>query len=153
MVWTPNTLGWFYGCKDLFKSNACVDLGDGVNKSNEIDLVKLHTCRFCNNNFLIKNYLDVHIRKVHTGEILYPCDQCGKQFINSSLLKIHYKTHTDNKCFSCDLCNKSFTAFGSLKRHKQLDRCSKKKITFENHSMLMNSFSSASKGIFFANFK
>ena len=129
-----------------------MNIGNDVNQSNKKDSVKLHRCRFCNNDFLMKNCLDVHIRKVHTGEILYSCDKCNKQFITSSLLKIHYKTHTDNKLeFSCDLCNKSFTAFASLKRHKRLNRCSKKKVIFESSSMLLDSFSSALKGIF-ANF-
>ena len=51
------------------------------------------------------------------GEKPYKCNQCGRQFVSSGVLKAHLKTHTGLKEHKCQICQASFTTNGSLTRH------------------------------------
>ena len=44
----------------------------------------------------------------HSGEKLYECKECRKQFFHSSNLKCHIRTHTGEKPYNCDDCGKCF---------------------------------------------
>ncbi|CAH1791656.1 unnamed protein product [Owenia fusiformis] len=46
----------------------------------------------------------------------HKCNECGVQFINSTLLQTHMIKHSD--VYKCEICNKIFNDFNYLQRHK-----------------------------------
>jgi DNA-directed RNA polymerase subunit RPC12/RpoP len=53
---------------------------------------------------------------------VYPCSQCGKEFLKLSKLTQHLKTHSPDSHYKypCDLCGKKFTRPQHVIRHKLL---------------------------------
>lgn len=47
----------------------------------------------------------------------YICSMCGKEFMNSSRLKVHIRSHTQERPFKCEDCGKCFITSSHLKRH------------------------------------
>ena len=62
--------------------------------------------------------LEGTLKRLHTGENLYQCDQFDKSFTQSGNLKVHKRTHTGERPFKCSQCGKSFTQAGHLKEHE-----------------------------------
>ncbi len=54
---------------------------------------------------------------VSLGEKPFKCQQCGRMFVSSGVLKSHLKTHSGQKDYRCQICQASFTTNGSLTRH------------------------------------
>src|SRR5277367_345111 len=44
-----------------------------------------------------------------SGEKLFECGECGKRFIQLTMLKMHQKIHTCEKPYKCRHCSKIFT--------------------------------------------
>lgn len=66
-------------------------------------------CEYCHKMFDKAKNLAEHIRLQHReDEEKKPCPICGKEFINSSLLRNHVKTH--DKHFKCPDCERVFAS-------------------------------------------
>ncbi|XP_061477351.1 zinc finger protein with KRAB and SCAN domains 7-like [Rhineura floridana] len=59
-------------------------------------------------------------QRIHTGEKLYKCSECGKSFTESTSLARHHRIHTGEKPYTCSECGKSFTLSTTLRRHHRI---------------------------------
>ncbi|CAI5768835.1 finger 436-like [Podarcis lilfordi] len=59
-------------------------------------------------------------QRIHTGEKLYRCAECGKSFTESTSLVRHHRIHTREKPYVCAECGKSFTLSTTLRRHYRI---------------------------------
>lgn len=71
-----------------------------------------YICEPCGKSFRRLPDLKKHLLSVHQKLRARLCHICGKSFKH---LKIHFKIHT--KPFECELCEKSFCSAGGLKMH------------------------------------
>ncbi|XP_052033383.1 zinc finger and SCAN domain-containing protein 20 [Apodemus sylvaticus] len=55
----------------------------------------------------------------NSGEMLYPCPECGRCFSKSSALISHQRIHTGEKPYVCAECGRSFSKSSSLSNHQR----------------------------------
>ncbi|XP_073538127.1 uncharacterized protein [Phyllobates terribilis] len=79
---------------------------------------KLYSCSECGKCFAKKFSFVIH-QRTHTGEKPYSCSQCGNCFATKSNLVAHHKTHTGEKPFSCSECGKCFAHKTQVVTHKR----------------------------------
>ncbi|NXB63671.1 ZKSC1 protein, partial [Struthidea cinerea] len=48
----------------------------------------------------------IHHQRIHTGECLHKCPECGKLFNHNSQLIIHQRIHTRETPYECCACGK-----------------------------------------------
>ena len=78
-----------------------------------------HQCETCGEDYVCKQYLQTHIKTVHTKEFNFFCDKCDTQFVHKSHFVAHKKTHDpSNKIHICEDCGKGFHYKHGLKNHK-----------------------------------
>uniref|UniRef100_A0A182MW32 Protein krueppel n=1 Tax=Anopheles culicifacies TaxID=139723 RepID=A0A182MW32_9DIPT len=78
---------------------------------------KGYVCHICNKAFVKQSYLNTHKNTVHVGLKRYRCQECGKQFSNSSNLIAHRRIHTGEKPYECGECDSKFNQSSALTRH------------------------------------
>ncbi|KAI5945031.1 Zinc finger protein 664 [Manis javanica] len=66
-----------------------------------------------------KEELHIHWRD-HTGEKVYKCDDCGKDFSTTTKLNRHKKIHTVEKPYKCYECGKAFNWSSHLQIHMRV---------------------------------
>ncbi|XP_069906401.1 zinc finger and SCAN domain-containing protein 30-like isoform X4 [Oryctolagus cuniculus] len=59
-------------------------------------------------------------QRIHTGEKLYACLDCGKAFCQSSKLIRHQRIHTGERPYACKECGKAFSLSSDLVRHQRI---------------------------------
>ena len=74
-------------------------------------------CEICGFEFKKKSYLKRHIDRVHKEQKKNLCTICGKSFVCSSTLRIHYLTHTKARPYRCNVCGQTFTQRSSMMMH------------------------------------
>ncbi|CAL4220831.1 unnamed protein product, partial [Meganyctiphanes norvegica] len=89
-----------------------------------------YQCSYCDEGFIHKNYLAMHVKTAHSVEQSHNCNQCDKVFTSSHHLMQHSKIHEKKRSYPCMLCEMSFTENGDLLNHhkthigKKLHVCS-----------------------------
>lgn len=82
-------------------------------------LQTLLRCAHCKKTFHSNNSLNIHIRAVHEKELPFICQDCGKGFFSSHVLKEHQVIHSDDLPFACTVCQKRFKLKRRLKFHME----------------------------------
>lgn len=80
------------------------------------DKKRPHECPDCGKNFTQSTQLKVH-RRGHTGSRPYMCRICERPFSHSNALMLHLRRHTGEKPFPCAECPMSFSQLPHMKAH------------------------------------
>ena len=103
-------------------------LQDGKEMQNDVIIPKIKIeCTKSSNNKNILNLNDTSLEKQliihkrsHTGEKLFKCDVCQKNYASKASLYLHKKNlHTNKKIYKCTQCTKHFKTYPQLYRHKK----------------------------------
>ncbi|CAC5403141.1 KRAB [Mytilus coruscus] len=73
-------------------------------------------CNQCLEVYRQEKQFEQHMRS-HLGIKPYKCEICNKHFTQTSSLNLHLKIHTGEKKFSCDICDKLFRTKHGLRKH------------------------------------
>ena len=81
-----------------------------------------HTCTKCSKIFGYKSHLNSHIISQHSGESIYKCKECNKNFEGHSKLLRHINSahnynNNNKESHKCTKCNKMYNRYSSLVRH------------------------------------
>lgn len=88
-------------------------------RQNHRGLEAPHVCADCGKGFFSLAKYEEHLR-IHTNELPFECDQCGKRFrLKENMLKHQRLTHSDVKNFYCELCDTYFKRSGAHKAHME----------------------------------
>ncbi|XP_036412856.1 zinc finger protein 135-like, partial [Colossoma macropomum] len=79
---------------------------------------ELFTCSQCGESFSYERSLKRHL-DVHEGKRPHQCSQCEWSFKSVSHLREHKKTHMVEKPFACSQCGCSFKRLPDLRRHER----------------------------------
>ncbi|KAG9468903.1 hypothetical protein GDO78_021696 [Eleutherodactylus coqui] len=80
---------------------------------------KPFACSQCGKSFIQKSVLVEHVR-IHLGEKPHSCSECGKRFTQKSNLLKHQRFHTGEKPYPCSECGKRFTQKSDLVEHQRI---------------------------------
>ena len=74
-------------------------------------------CEYCDFKTIHADSLKGHIAALHTGNLGYKCDECGKSFYKRYFLDHHKKTHSKSRSCICDECGAAFLNEIQLRSH------------------------------------
>lgn len=80
--------------------------------------IRQFECQDCDKKYATQAGLRTHIEDVHTENLPYVCDKCGKGFSKEGKLRYHYAVHIETRDFICDICEKGFKTPAHLSLHK-----------------------------------
>ena len=78
---------------------------------------QLHGCDECDLKFTKKYYVTRHKKRVHKVEKRHLCSVCGKAFVCTATLRVHYLIHAKVKPYMCNVCGFTFTQRSSMMLH------------------------------------
>lgn len=81
---------------------------------------KPKNCKYCTQKFIHIISLNRHIRTAHNDKTIEnseKCQICNKSLSKHSI-RSHMKIHTGNNIYNCFICNKNFSTKWNLKQHK-----------------------------------
>ena len=64
-----------------------------------------------------KSFINLVLHGIHTGDKLYPCNLCDKDFTSNRDFTIHLRRHNGKKPYQCNICVKAFTSNRDLPIH------------------------------------
>lgn len=74
-------------------------------------------CPQCDKKYATQAGLKTHMEDMHTDNLPYVCDKCGKGFASGSKLRYHYTVHIETRDVICDICKKGFKSKFHLRIH------------------------------------
>lgn len=83
-----------------------------INSVQEEDNVPRYRCKICCKRFFRCNTFKAHMIKLHSVELPYQCDNCGKGFHTKKGFRRHFKQHKNSNknpnktMFQCPICQK-----------------------------------------------
>lgn len=77
-----------------------------------------YVCGQCSKVFSQKANLERHVRTTHKRIKSHTCNECGKNFVDSTRLKEHRWIHTGHKPYACNYCEKSFRHKNHVRHHE-----------------------------------
>ncbi|XP_075433193.1 uncharacterized protein LOC142470130 isoform X2 [Ascaphus truei] len=105
------------------KCRSCIICEDKFNNNNIkcpiLPIRGTHACTECGKRFVQHTLLLQH-QKTHIDEKPYLCKKCGQTFIDKELFVTHYRTHKDDKNHKCTECGKSFADNSTLLIHQRI---------------------------------
>ncbi|KAB7498104.1 Zinc finger protein 26 [Armadillidium nasatum] len=84
----------------------------------EYSLLDRYKCPYCDYQSPIKGSIKRHVQFKHTKEKPFPCDVCGKRFVQRSDLSNHQRVHTGEKPYECSVCSQRFRFSCNLASHR-----------------------------------
>lgn len=77
-------------------------------------------CGQCERRYPTARGLKVHMEDIHSENLPYVCDKCGKGFAKEGKLRQHYSAHLDIRNYVCSVCSKGFKTRTNLNLHLQI---------------------------------
>jgi KRAB domain-containing zinc finger protein len=68
---------------------------------------EIYECHECGEIYKISDL--IKHQRIHTGEKLCGCHECGKSFSEKSTLTQHQRIHTGEKLYECQECGKALS--------------------------------------------
>lgn len=106
------------------KSNLVVDTGDcSLDEWNDFIKRRVKVCPICNKDYRTPRNMRKHLRRVHTSERKYGCDECGKTFKSRDSQNMHIKIkHQGRKIkkdynYECYYCGAKYINKYTLSDH------------------------------------
>lgn len=146
-IWTLghyqcDSCGKIYNRYDSFRLHKKVACGK---EEKELEELRVHPCDICGMSFKSIHHVKSHKRGVHLNapEVChicgalcknkralashqkrhdltnrkYSCNECGKSFFNSAILKQHIRTHTKEKPYKCPMCSYTCAVKQNVHKH------------------------------------
>jgi uncharacterized Zn-finger protein len=95
--------------------------GRHLYRHKRLHLAEQYQCQHCDKTFAVKEYLQFHIRRMHSVQkSRFQCRQCSKSFNYSNNRRRHEREVHDNKKFKCDICCAVLASKDRLMSHLNL---------------------------------
>ena len=89
----------------------------------------MYPCDQCDKEFPLPYRLNRHIREVHVKEKVHFCKFCDKSFFKVTSKDRHELTHSEHTLWTCQDCKRAFRDQSSLKYHVKHKVCHREKKT------------------------
>lgn len=87
--------------------------------SRHADAENVHKCEICGKQAPTRGALRSHQKYVHFSDKAFKCCICEKAFKKSISLKEHMSLHTGQSLYTCPYCPKQFNSGANMHSHKK----------------------------------